>query len=121
MPRPELQPRRWLRLAKHRKATSRNWPQAIEWTKRGDSQYHPDLTDAVTRQLELTCIDEGEPYRVDSPHIKKFYMKADHVVGVCCGSLTHFVFAEWKSDGFVHGRPISVARLRAMGVHVDDD
>lgn len=44
--------------------------------------------------------------------------KADKIVGVCSGEETQYIFAEWRSDGLVHGRPISVKRLREMGVSV---
>jgi hypothetical protein len=120
VPRPELELRDWEQRNKHRKATSRNWQAGIEWTKTRDSQYLPELTDEEVRVLEEGCIDEGTVYR-DSPHIKKFYINAGRVVGACSGELTTYVFAEWHNTGSFHGRPISIKRLREMGVNVDND
>jgi hypothetical protein len=66
--------------------------------------------------MEFQCIDEGEVY-IDHAKIKKFYMKRNGIVGACSGQLTEYVFAEWHAaDGSVHGRPISISRLREMGV-----
>lgn len=119
VPRDYLQPRTWRKLDKHRKATVRNWPNAINWTANGgDSQYHPKWTDDDVRSFEFDCIDKGQVY-VDHDKIKKFYMKRNDIVGACSGEPTYYVFAEWHaSDGSVHGRPISVKRLREMGVSV---
>jgi hypothetical protein len=92
----------------------------VRWrTVNGDSQYDPHLSLDEQRTLELLCIDEGEAY-TDVGEVQKFYMKVDRIIGACSGELTDYIFAQWDGGkgGLIHGRPISVKRLREMGVSV---
>ena len=122
MPRPELQPRRWDFLPKHRKVRSQaKWDsgEALARTINEPSQYLADITLAMQQALEMHCIDEGVMFR-DHGEVKRFYLKSGRIVGACSGELTEYVYAEWDSGsgGLVHGRPISIRRLREMQVSI---
>jgi hypothetical protein len=100
-------------------ATKAQWDGLVwhEKTARGGypSQYNPHRygSDPAVRQLELKCFRKGiliEPRGAR-------YMHLGHIVGVCSGEETEYVFAECSS-GFVHGRPISTIALKKMGVAV---
>jgi len=121
VPRPHLQPRRWEVLRKHRKADLRKWYRDdVCWrTVDGDSQYDPHLTIDEQRNLEFLCIDEGEVY-TDVGEVQKFYMNVGRIIGACSGELTQYIFAQWDGGkgGLIHGRPISVKRLRQMQVAI---
>jgi hypothetical protein len=108
-------------LPKHRKADYRKWIRDdVRWrTVNGDSQYDPHLTRAEQEQLEMLCIDEGEAY-VDVGDVQKFYMDVGRTIGACSGELTQYIFAQWDrgKGGLVHGRPISIRRLREMQVSI---
>jgi hypothetical protein len=62
----------------------------------------------------MECVEKGTLIR-DFGHKRTYYMKTDSTVGACCGELTEFVFAE-ENKGRVHGRPISLAALKKLGV-----
>ncbi len=82
------------------------------------SQYNPHFfgTDEAVQELEMKCVEKGMLIS-ESVHRRTYYMKVDEIVGVCRGEETNFVFAE-ETSGNVHGRPISKAALREMGVVV---
>lgn len=113
----------WQNYKKHRRSTIRDWRsgKAKEWSRGDESnaQYNPSgyNSDEAVQKLELDCIRDGTVIR--SSAIKKtFYMLMPNIVGLCCGTLTRYVFAEWHQTGAVHGRPICPASLAKMGVHV---
>jgi len=122
MPREEW-PRQWERRDKHRKATARDWAsgKALDRSakQRSHSQYNPDLygTDQAVSHLEQHCVAEGILIREDDK-IAKFYMKVGHQVGVCCGEVVEFIFAEWLASGAIHGRPICEKCLTRLGASI---
>lgn len=107
----------WERIGKHRLANCRLWnngkARAISAKPRGPSQYYPYVysTDEAIKAIEMRCYKHGTPM----PHGFAKYLHVGHVVGVCMGHETEYVFAECCS-GFVHGRPISDVALRIKGV-----
>jgi hypothetical protein len=113
-------PRIWKRYPFHRKANATSWDKGeaqARTAKKEKSQYNPHLyaTDDQVRELEERCVDTG--ILISDFGIKRtYYLKTDHVIGVCRGELTSYVFAEWHQCGDIHGRPISEAALRNLGV-----
>lgn len=84
-----------------------------------DSQYDPNLTDAQIEAIEMQCLDDGDPH-IDVGDLQKFYWNTGTIVGACSGETTQYVFVEWNggAGGLVHGRPISIRRLREMQVAI---
>ena len=109
----------WTYYPKHRKATCESWDKGIphEFSAQGDgrAQYNPYRygNDDAVRELEMKCYTEGTP--MAGPFAR--CLRVDHVVGVCLGVETQYVYVECTS-GFVHGRPISPQALKKRGVDV---
>lgn len=122
MDRPDW-PKRWEYYEKHRKVTIKHWDngEALILSKQdeSESQYNPHLfgSDGAVSAIELLCVERGDVIK-QRPNKWTFYLKLNVVVGVCCGQETEYVYAEWRQDGGIHGRPISVKALREKKVKV---
>ncbi len=108
----------WAYYPKHRKATCASWDNGVphEFSAQGEgrAQYNPHFygSDEAVRDLEMKCYyAEGIP--LPGPFAR--YMQVDHIVGVCLGEETQYVYVECIS-GFVHDRPISRKALKKRGV-----
>jgi hypothetical protein len=116
-------PIKWEYYEKHRKVTTRLWDNgealAISRQDESEAQYNPHLfqSDAEVSAIEIKCVAEGIPIK-QRPNKWTFYLKLDCIVGVCCGEETEYVYAEWRQDGGIHGRPISEKALREKKVRL---
>lgn len=108
----------WMFVPKHR-TTMADWdneyPHEASAKPHGRSFYDPYAygTDELVKELELLVWQDG----ILIERRKAKYMDRGQTIGVCSGELTNYAFAECVS-GFVHGRPISPAALKRMGVNV---
>jgi hypothetical protein len=114
-------PKRWYRYGKHRQSTTAQFQasHARKWSGQhgGSSQYDPVRygTDQSIEQLEMDCVEQG--IRIDGDvNVRRFYRHMGHVVGVCSGEFTEYVYAEWCVSGEIHGRPVSEKKLAKYGV-----
>lgn len=67
--------------------------------------------------LELRCIEHGTLIS-DTGKRRTYWLDASETVGACSGDFTTIVFAEWVESGAIHGRPISKAALKRLGVNI---
>ena len=115
----------WVRYTHHRQAAIAEWDAGLTLKRTAepeeDSQYNPHLfgTDQAVMRIELLCVETGTQIRDSGNRETKYLRLPGVIVGVCSGEYTEYVFAECTS-GFYHGRPISAAALRRLGVEVHD-
>ena len=101
---------------KHRPPPRWPWPRIVAATKHGPAYYHPDLVNQI-EELEMLCVREGEEFGGHA-FVRDFWRMFDFVVGASKGAETRYVFAEWSSEGHVHGRPITAEELRKKGARL---
>jgi hypothetical protein len=104
----------WRPYAKHRPEPKRSWPEQVDRTRNDDARYAPWVD---IEQIETQCAqDEGNRFRDDRrPTVRRYWLDAGTVIGASNGNETSFVYVEWHSAGFFHGRPITRDELRRKG------
>lgn len=112
----------WVERKKHRLANRDAWDRSkarqMSSGSPPNAQYNPHrYRGDQIQELEMRCIREGQLIGGDE-HVRHYYMRMDHVVGMCSGDVTDCVYVEWSSDGSIHGRPISEHLLRLKGVRI---
>ena len=104
----------WRPYAKHRPEPNRSWPEQVDRTRNDDARYAPWVD---IEQIETQCAqDEGNRFRDDRrPTVRRYWLDAGATIGASNGNETSFVYVEWHSAGFFHGRPITRDELRRKG------
>jgi hypothetical protein len=67
-------------------------------------------------EIELHCVDHGTELPREHPTRRRYFIELDFVVGASKGEETRYVYAEWHSNGAVHGRPITPVELQKKGL-----
>ena len=102
----------WPDYIKHKRVPGLEWDDILEITKDGrPARYGPDIDDNEQEHLERLCVNSGTLIR--ELHARRsYYMDMERDIGASRGRKTSIVYAEWKSTGEIHGRPITEMELR---------
>ncbi len=102
----------------HRVERGVRWGKVIEETKTGKAKYAPHITDPLQMELELRCIREGRLVHTRGAN-RWYYLDVGEMIGASSGVETKYVYVQYDTlRGDVHGRPISLRELHALGVGV---
>lgn len=108
---------------KHRKSNPKHWERSLTTAMTGDgdetAQFDPAITDQQIQKLEMDCVAgvEGAGTLIrDRCKKRTYYIQMNQEIGASAGKKTNFIFVEYVSSGFVHGRPITWDELKKKGV-----
>jgi hypothetical protein len=113
-------PQTWDFRLRHCQARLKDWlaSHSTAWTaqKGAPAQYNPEVyrSKEIVQAAEIDCVGTGTCYR-NTPTLRKYWKKLDHIVGACSGEQTYYIQAEWHESGAIHGRPVSEAYLKSKG------
>ena len=110
-------PARWQAYKKHRPPPGVLWKKLVADTGApdGEAYYHPSITEAAQREMEIDCINEQENLFLQRGHLRRYHVEMDEIIGASGGEETRHLYVEYLAGGEVHGRPITQSELAGKG------